>query len=262
MRHGRLKAARKTLDFFRLASGIIPPYEILLDGTFLVAIISQKIPIQERLHRTLQHQKFSINVMRSTLVELDTLSKQNTPRKEIFQQARQWGLDHSDNIIESDISDDHTTQEEHLSVAGGQMVLLIKSRPSFFVCTQDETLLNIARQLGKSPIMRVSRGVLILENPSKASTRRVSSEERAKWSIEGRVKEHETKLIDCVKDCQEKEHQLTQSGCKKTSRRKPKAKGPNPLSCKRSRRASKEDSDETKKKRKRRRRNSLNDQVN
>lgn len=124
-----------------------------------MAIIRQKIPIQERLHRTLQHQKFSINIMRSTLIELETLSKQNTPHKEIFQQARQWGLDHSDNIIESDISDDDTTQEEDLSFAGGQMVSLIKSKPSFFVCTQDEVLLNIARQLGKSPVMRGKRQV-------------------------------------------------------------------------------------------------------
>mmetsp|Transcript_65 Transcript_65/g.85 ORF Transcript_65/g.85 Transcript_65/m.85 type:complete len:260 (-) Transcript_65:36-815(-) len=255
MRHGRLKAARKTLDFFRLATGITPPYEVLLDGTFLVAIISQKIPIQERLYRTLQHQKFLINVMRSTLIELENLSNQNTPRKELFQQARQWGLDHSDKIIEqSDIPND-ATPEEDLGVAGGQTISLLLSNPCYFVCTQDESLLNIIRQAGKSPLMRVSRGVLILENPSKASTRRVSSEERAKWSVEGCVQQHETKLIDYVKNNQEKEGRLTQMSSKETFRRKPKARGPNPLSCKRSR-ASKDVAEGKKQKRKRSRRSS------
>jgi hypothetical protein len=43
MRHGRVKAARKTLRFFQLHAGIKPPYNVLLDGTFLVAAVRQKV---------------------------------------------------------------------------------------------------------------------------------------------------------------------------------------------------------------------------
>lgn len=43
MRHGRAKAARKTLRFFQLHAGIKPPYNVLLDGTFLAAAVRQKV---------------------------------------------------------------------------------------------------------------------------------------------------------------------------------------------------------------------------
>ena len=76
MRHGRAKAARKTLQFFRLSVGIVAPYQVILDGTFLVAMLSQKVPLRDRLDRTLQHQAYTLLVTRTSLRELETLSKQ------------------------------------------------------------------------------------------------------------------------------------------------------------------------------------------
>jgi hypothetical protein len=43
MKHGRAKAARKTLRFFSLNANIKPAYKVLLDGNFLAAAIKYKV---------------------------------------------------------------------------------------------------------------------------------------------------------------------------------------------------------------------------
>ena len=58
MRHGRAKAARKTLKFFALNGNIKPPYKVILDGNFLVAIMKHKVRIA-RVCSNLFHQTVS-----------------------------------------------------------------------------------------------------------------------------------------------------------------------------------------------------------
>jgi len=259
MRHGRLKAARKTLDFFRLASGITPPYNVLLDGTFLVAIISQKLPLHERLDRLLQRKRFIINITRSTLDELKTLMEKIPEKKELFRQSRQWGLDHCDNILEEcDIPTDEEKYDDDnlLSKAGKEMISIIRAQATYFVCSQDEKVLSIVRFMGTSPVMRISRGILLLENPSKASTRMVNRQERKKWSVAGSIQEQETKLIDCAKETQKKKYQQQQQqytppSYNNNNGRYHKAKGPNPLSCKKKKRDDDVTTDTKKRKRRR-----------
>jgi rRNA-processing protein FCF1 len=238
MRHGRAKAARKTLQFFRLSVGITAPYQVILDGTFLAALITQKVHLRDRLDRTLQHQGYSLHVTRSSLKELETLFEAS--KKEEFQQARQWGLDNADNIIEEAAipQQDMQRESDSLGLAGREILTLIQSKPQYFVCSQDEVLLDILRSMGTAPIIRLSRGVLLLENPSKSSQTKATSQEKAKWSVAGIVREGEKKLVDHVKQNQRRERQLTQHAEVTRFRAKSKAKGPNPLSCKRKRHTS------------------------
>ena len=56
MRHGRAKAARKTLQFFQRTYGYRPPYHILIDGTLVATALKFKIPLYERLETLLQQQ--------------------------------------------------------------------------------------------------------------------------------------------------------------------------------------------------------------
>jgi U3 small nucleolar RNA-associated protein 23 len=238
MRHGRAKAARKTLKFFHLSVGITTPYQVVLDGTFLAALITQKVPLRDRLDKTLQHQGYSLHVTRSALIELEKLFEAS--KKEEFQQARQWGLDNADNIIEEAAIPQQDTQQETdiLGVAGREILTLIQSKPQYFVCSQDEKLLDVLRSMGTTPLMRLSRGVLLLENPSKSSQIKATSQEKAKWSVGGSFREGEKKLVDHVKQDQRRERQQTQHIEVKRFRAKGKAKGPNPLSCKKKRPAS------------------------
>jgi rRNA-processing protein FCF1 len=92
MRHGRAKAARKTLQFFS-RQGIHPPYVVILDGTFLLAAVLQKVPLFERLERILQHNTFYLKVTRSCLDELKALAEHPSEKQEALREARQWGLD-------------------------------------------------------------------------------------------------------------------------------------------------------------------------
>mmetsp|Transcript_32722 Transcript_32722/g.75333 ORF Transcript_32722/g.75333 Transcript_32722/m.75333 type:complete len:262 (-) Transcript_32722:139-924(-) len=235
MRHGRAKAARKTLQFFRLSYGIAPPYHVLLDGTFLVAMTSQKVPLRERLDRVLQHKSFHLYVSRSSLTELEKMSKKDTPKKEALKQAWRWGLDECDEILEDarDEGGDGMEIPDSLGVPGKDVVRLVSlERSQYMVATQDEELLDFLRTMGNAPLLRLARGVLLLENPSKSSQRTALREEKSKWTVAGSITEHEKRLVDHVKDKQRREQE--QARASQPQRRvKRKAKEPNPLSCKR-----------------------------
>jgi hypothetical protein len=141
MRHGRAKQARKTLQFFaRITNNRIrPPYSILLDGTFLVAMIQFKLhdEMTSRLHRLLQQhehhggdhgsssssQMIQLMTTRSTLIELQKLeqavsvsssNKTTADSSEnkalVFRQARVWAETNCMRILESeDIPDESSS---------------------------------------------------------------------------------------------------------------------------------------------------------
>lgn len=236
MRHGRAKAARKTLQFFA-RQGIRPPYLVILDGTFLVASVQQKVLLMERLDKILQHHTFYLKVTRSSLEELQKLAEQLAPsacfeeKQEALRQARQWGLDECQILEHDDIPQgDEMEQSPDMSVAGRDIVKLVSlnsNNASYLVATQDETLLELLRNQGMCPLLRLSRGVLLLENPSKACQRRADYQERIKYS----ALTQERSLAQSVKE-EEREQQRQQQAGTRRERGKKKAKGPNPLSCK------------------------------
>ena len=262
MRHGRAKAARKTLQFFRLVHGIEPPYHVILDGTFLAAVVTQKVPLRERLGRILQNNGFSLCVLRSSLDELRGMSNAATGKENRFDTAWRLGLDECDRIIEPEevrggkdeetdsvqksdgdedgrkssgqIQGEQYEDDDAVSFLGDpakDIVRVVSEQSQYFVASQDDDLLGLLRSRGTVPVLRLARGVLLLENPSKVAQRKASSEERSKWTVAGSVKEQEQRLINHVK---ERKVRDTHTPAPPIVRRKQnKAKGPNPLSCKR-----------------------------
>jgi U3 small nucleolar RNA-associated protein 23 len=244
MRHGRAKAARKTLQFFA-RQGICPPYTVILDGTFLLASVLQKVPLFERLDRMLQHHTFYLKVTRSCLDELAVLAEIPSEKQDALRQARQWGLDECQILEQSDIPKEqqhklHNEEEKEqsvvvtdLGVAGQDIVKLVvssSSNVSYLVATQDEALLDLLRNRGMCPLLRLSRGVLLLENPSKACQRRADYQDRSKYL----ALTQERSLAHSVKEEEREQQQQRQlAGNVRSKRVKKKAKGPNPLSCKR-----------------------------
>lgn len=293
MKHGRSKNARKTLKFFDLNGNTRPPYKIILDGNFLAAIVKQKVPLHDRLNDTLQREKFTLYVCRSALDELNLLPG------EIFQKARQYGLDECEILerpkveSEDDAKDsnheegdkDKAKEGEQQSSPSQDIQHLLNIHPNhihrphqvdrehpfnpqgYIVATQDEELQSILRSFNKIPIMRIGRGVLMLESPSAASKRQSVWEERGKQisggSVSKIVSEEERGWIEKIKAEQKQErlediqkaHLEQRRQYQYQDRKKRKAKNPNPLSCKKKKietkqNAAKVDSD---KKRKRRR---------
>ena len=107
-----------------------------------------------------------------------------------------------------------------------------------------EELLDLVRQTGSVPVIRLARGsVLLLEQPSKSSCFAASQQEKKKWSIANTMNSKEKLLVDMVKEEDRKnkrqlgrEHrrkqQIAGGFTQRQSRKKRKAKEPNPLSCK------------------------------
>jgi len=283
MRHGRAKAARKTLQFYALNANIKAPYHIILDGNFLAASIRQKVPLYERISKTLQKTEFSFYVTRSALDELASLPG------ELFQQARQFGLDECEIIERNAIpgkkndetcntdkgeSTSSSSLQSSLGEPGDDIRLLVTdgtNRHGYFVGTQDEGLSDTLRDLPYVPQLRLSRGVLLLEAPSSASRRKATSQERNKMISGGGLATKEEK--EMVAALREKERAARKrkaeearrasgaeggagGGSEYSRRSQKKAKGPNPLSCKKSKAG--DDIGEKKKKRRRKGKSSGN----
>lgn len=262
MRHGRAKLARKTLKFFNLNFDIKPPYHVLVDGNFLMAIVQQKVPIHDRLRKTLQNEEFHFYVCRSALDELALLAesrKNNRSISEAFYQARQFGLDECTIIESKDIpnfesSDDHKELNDQLlassfSTPGNDIHKLVLSSglidmkkygifsntniQGFLVATQDGQLSDILREIPKVLLIRLSRGVLILESPSSASRKVCMYEERGKQSSGGgTMTDQEKELVKSLLRQKRKSNNNKTEIDEYQQRKKKKARGPNPLSCK------------------------------
>lgn len=263
MRHGRAKAARKTLQFYALNAGIQSPYKVVLDGNFLVAAIRQKVPLFERLGKTLQKTDFTFYVTRSALDELASLPG------DLFQQARQFGLDECEIIerntipgkkkqekkkgagdVDNDDSEEGKSSPSSLGEPGDDIRHLVTdghNRRGYLIGTQDEALSDALRGLPYVPQLRLSRGVLLLEAPSAASRRQATSQERSKMmSGGGLATKEEKEMVAAVREKDRAVRKRKAEDARKAAaaggagnndydrRMKKKAKGPNPLSCRKS----------------------------
>ena len=291
MRHGRAKASRRTLQFYRLnAPHLKPVYKVLLDGTFLVAAIRNKVPLHDRFAKILQNEDFKLYITRSTLVELETLTKKYASRAaaaaaaafdakdesetnniNFFARARQFGLDECE-IIEGDVDsqEDDNIDDDYVAKRNSKKALVVGSSGSddfsgaskdilqlaikggnnsnaYFVATQDDALADALRAKPYVPIFRLGRAVLLLESPSSASRNATGTVEQGKLtSVGGTITAEERRLINTVKKKEQLKKRETMKEEQKilekrsrdeyggafSMRKKKRAKGPNPLSCK------------------------------
>ena len=103
----------------------------------------------------------------------------------------------------------------------------------YVVATQDEGLLDELRGMGTVPIMRLAnKSVLLLEQPSRSSQKQAMGEERSKWRDS--LPAAEKALVELAKEKTKKAKVIDSiASLPPRGRKKRKAKGPNPLSCKR-----------------------------
>jgi rRNA-processing protein FCF1 len=256
MRHGRAKAARKTLQYFSRTIGLQAPYWILLDATMVVAMFNQKIlPFKERMDRVLQTtgsegpNKYCVTKAALEELELiyDGLQAKNHEKAETFEQALEFirnecmVLSHrkeeEEGIIKESEKDKNEKSAEKeqpkISVQDDLLLHMQEYDTPYIVATQDEDLLDTLRSMGTNPIVRLANvSVLILEHQSKQSQNQFKGIERKKWSHS--LEDSEKELVKLAK-------RQTRQAAKKDvpstlvpqRKGKTKAKGPNPLSCKR-----------------------------
>jgi rRNA-processing protein FCF1 len=231
MRHGRSKAARKTLQYFGRTIGLKAPYNILLDATFVAALFQQKIlPVKPRLDRILQtstpttasessyHSSYetSFNKYCITQAALDELREiqeglQNKKhvKAEAFREALEW-VRKECIVLKSNSDDGHIqvkegekeeSRKKSLSTPAQDELLrrIQENEMPYIVASQDEELLHILRQMGTVPIVRLANNntVLLLEHPSKQSQNQAKGAERQKWKHSLPVAEKA--LVDLVR---------------------------------------------------------------
>jgi rRNA-processing protein FCF1 len=272
MRHGRAKAARKTLQYFNRTIGLRAPYWVLLDATFVVGMFQQKIlPFRERLDRILQTTGADgpnhYCITQAAVDELqnihDSLQAKQHEKTDTFRQALDWiykeclvlnrekeetastkeaeaGNEEGEN---ANTQDKKSNKNSSSTPAQDDLLHHIQNNDGdkpCIVASQDEDLLNYFRMMGTVPIVRLANAcVLILEQPSKQSQKQFQGVERKKWKHS--LPEAERALVQLVK----KEDRaaavtkgISSDGAALPPRQqqrhsKQKAKGPNPLSCKR-----------------------------
>jgi U3 small nucleolar RNA-associated protein 23 len=287
MRHGRGKKARKTLQFYELNYKIQPPYQVILDGNFIVQSFSYKLPIIERVYKLLQQSFFhnksnheqSTNLVekklndqsggsaqqskksgvefyitRETIEELTLLnnakSSNSSTNNVIFQQARQFGLDeckilepkakanNDQSSIENKPSSKKVTSHHPVDASTNSVLNhVLHDTNKFMVATQDTELAQILRSKPNIPLIYLSRGVLLLEGPSKASKHQSIETEKLKQEDGGVVrmgleKEWIQRVNKGNKEADNNNSRYQYGREHLNERRKRKAKGPNPLSCK------------------------------
>jgi rRNA-processing protein FCF1 len=282
MRHGRAKAARRTLQFFARTVQLKPPYRVLVDATLAVALVRFQIPLHERVDKLLQHAPVIWLTTAGALHELEQLqhkvslqlkskssnAKNSVEKKHVskkgpssepksdpheqlqwFQAAHAWVTQHCQEVlhlpeISTTDGEESTSKYAHLSVVAQQIVhhtttsnvwtassTISESASPIVVASQDPDLLDALREQGTVPIIRLARGtVLLLEQPSASATRQAQRLEQGKWTPSLVVTLNEQAWASQVRTLQKEQQQ--QKPIVPERRRKRKAQGPNPLSCK------------------------------
>uniref|UniRef100_K1PWZ9 rRNA-processing protein UTP23 homolog n=1 Tax=Magallana gigas TaxID=29159 RepID=K1PWZ9_MAGGI len=226
----RQKQVRKSLAFYKKNFGYSPPYYVLVDGTFCRAALKQKINIREQLPKYLEAE-VNICITQCILDECEAFGSVLYGPLKILQQYQKAPCGHSKSIKGADKCIQHTT----------------KKTVKYIVGTQDPVLREVLRNRTGQPILYIAFNAIMLENPSTASL--MAAEKKTETEL--KPTSHQQTVIQKLK--------IQTFGDEKevVKKKKKKVKGPNPLSCKKSKKKKtdikpKTGSEETKKRKKRR----------
>ncbi|KAL7074671.1 hypothetical protein ACQ4LE_005979 [Meloidogyne hapla] len=209
MKVKRLKRASRVLTFFRYKFGYIPPYSILLDGTFCQEALKCKINLREQLPKYLRDENLEMFVTECVLNELEQLGKPLYGALCIAQQFKIAKCPHRPLRSAADCIA-HLARRSQKDNE--------KKKILYFVATQDAELLQKLRILGGIPLMSIRYNSIILEKPSEES-------EKLAESSTTKNQPDEIQKIKKLRKIELGEEETPKY-------RKRKAKGPNPLSCK------------------------------
>ena len=188
---------------------------------------------------------------RSALIGLDSLPKEES----IFADARQFGLDECEIIERPSQNDSDNGDEKELSPSIDiQNLVADGNKNGYFVATQDKGLSDALRDMTYVPQMWLTKGVLIFDTPSAVSRKASQRDERVKQKTGGgTMTKEESKLIGLLREERNNKRKAENSTHNSDVRKKQKAKGPNPLSCKKKKIEEKKDTSESVKRKRRRR---------
>uniref|UniRef100_A0A0M3IP47 rRNA-processing protein UTP23 homolog n=1 Tax=Ascaris lumbricoides TaxID=6252 RepID=A0A0M3IP47_ASCLU len=202
MKVKRYKRAQRVLTVYRYNFGFEAPFRVLLDGTFAMAALKNKINLREQMPKYL-NEEVEMCVTKCVLHELEQLGSALYGALHICKQFTVVQCPHEPMRSASDCL--------------RHMARRMKNRTKYFIATQDNILADSLRQIPGTPILFIKyKGILI----ERVSTATLQEMERPKDEL------------DAIKAL--KKQIMGDEVMKKRKRKK--ISGPNPLSVKKKKR--------------------------
>ncbi|XP_023166209.1 rRNA-processing protein UTP23 homolog [Drosophila hydei] len=210
MKISRFKKSHKTLAFFATHFDYREPYQVLIDATFCQAALQHKIGIEEQIKKYFQC-NVKLLTTQCIILEAEALG---TPLSGALTIVKQFHV--------------HKCGHEGKPVAAAQCLKSMTKDNRYIVATQDRLLQASLRKVPGRCLLYLHKATPVLEAPSDASKKWV--QKKAKNLMLG---QHEQKI----------EYMKEKQGLKPAETVQTKKvkgpKNPNPLSCKKSKRANK-----------------------
>ncbi|VDK42458.1 unnamed protein product [Anisakis simplex] len=200
MKVKRYKRAQRILTVYRHNFGFNPPYRVLMDGTFAMAALQNKINLREQMPKYL-NEEVEICVTKCVLNELEKLGDALYGALHI---CKQFTID--------------PCPHEPLRSASEcirHMARRMESKTKYLIATQDNALTDSLRQLRGAPILFIKYKGILIDKVSEATMEALN---RPKDDLNA-INQLKRKIIGDDEDASVK-------------RKKRKIKGPNPLSMK------------------------------
>jgi len=212
MRVTRQKRYRRSLKFFRLNFGFQEPYKVLIDGTFTVNALREKIPVKEMLPKMLGG-RVTPCTTGCVLAELRSLKDKGMHGAVIAKSYYRVKCAHTEPVsasqcVREQIGPDNVRK--------------------FIVATQDMGLTKQLRRVAGVPLIRMTQQVPFLEMPSNSSRDAGEADEKKRQDVAS----WETSRLPALKQQKQDEQAKAEAKAKRFEKAKKKGpKGVNPLSC-------------------------------
>lgn len=212
MKVKRYKHVKKVLSFYRNNFALRPPYVIVLDGTFCKAALKFQVNISDQLPKYLDSE-VKLCTTKCVLSECEALGSLLYGPLKVLQQCRVWPCGHGNPV----------TATKCLSKLAKKA-----ANDRCFIGTQDPELSDILRQTPGTPLLFISHKTITLEAPSR------ESRDTAEGALTQRLAPSHTQkhTLDVIKKVT-----LGEPAEKPDRKRKRGPKGPNPMSCRKKKKA-------------------------
>uniref|UniRef100_A0A131YNQ0 rRNA-processing protein UTP23 homolog n=1 Tax=Rhipicephalus appendiculatus TaxID=34631 RepID=A0A131YNQ0_RHIAP len=213
MRINRYRRVQRNLNFYKNAFGFRPPYQILVDGTFCAAALKYKVNIRDQMPKYLGDEvKLCTTVCAVT--ETESLGPQLYGATLVIKQFPVRRCGH---------------EKQPITAANCFHSMVRKRNPDhYMVATQDHDLSERLRALVGVPLLYLFNAIT-LEKPSE------KSEKKGMEALQAQSQAPERQM-EVIKQLKKQENLLVEAAPK---RKRKKPGGPNPLSCKKPKKATK-----------------------
>jgi U3 small nucleolar RNA-associated protein 23 len=205
MKIKRHKHVRRILRFYKINFNLQSPYKILIDGTFAQEALKSKINLVEQITKYFESKSENVKILttKCALNELKLLGSVTYGAMHILEQYPLVACKHENREFIN-------TEKCFKKLVGSENL------DQYIVATSSESLKEHVRGLSATPLLIISHRALNLEKPTDSSVRKADDKLKEKL---------EPKLAQAT---------LNQKPETIVVHKRRKAKGSNPLSCKKS----------------------------